>query len=80
MLCAALGIAVRYTASHLAGERKDTLGRKMKKDLRARVYHKILTLGMRGVDGMSMAGLTQVSIEGVEQLDLYYSSYLPQFF
>ena len=29
---------------------------------------------------MSMAGLTQVSVEGVEQLDLYYSSYLPQFF
>ncbi|MDE5666846.1 MAG: ABC transporter ATP-binding protein/permease [Clostridia bacterium] len=27
-----------------------------------------------------MAGLTQVSMEGVEQLDLYYSSYLPQFF
>ena len=29
---------------------------------------------------MSMAGLTQVAVEGVEQLDLYYSSYLPQFF
>ena len=29
---------------------------------------------------MSMAGLTQVSMEGVEQLDLYYSSYIPQFF
>lgn len=27
-----------------------------------------------------MAGLTQVSMEGVEQLDLYYSSYIPQFF
>ena len=29
---------------------------------------------------MSMAGLTQIALEGVEQLDLYYSSYLPQFF
>ena len=29
---------------------------------------------------MSMAGLTQVSMEGIEQLDLYYSTYLPQFF
>ena len=27
-----------------------------------------------------MAGLTQVSMEGIEQLDLYYSTYLPQFF
>ena len=29
---------------------------------------------------MRMAGLTQVSMEGIEQLDLYYSTYLPQFF
>ena len=29
---------------------------------------------------MSMAGLTQLSMEGVEQLDLYYSAYIPQFF
>ena len=35
---------------------------------------------MRSTDGMSMAGLTQVSMEGIEQLDLYYSTYLPQFF
>lgn len=27
-----------------------------------------------------MAGLTQVTMEGIEQLDLYYSTYLPQFF
>ena len=25
-------------------------------------------------------GLTQLATEGIEQLDLYYSSYLPQFF
>lgn len=29
---------------------------------------------------MKMAGLTQLATEGIEQLDLYYSSYLPQFF
>lgn len=59
---------------------KDTLGRKAKKDLREQVYNKIIKLGVRSTDGMSMAGLTQVSMEGVEQLDLYYSSYIPQFF
>ncbi len=37
-------------------------------------------MGLKSVEGMNIAGLTQVSIEGVEQLDLYYSSYLPQFF
>lgn len=52
----------------------------MKKDLREKTYKKILKLGVRSTDGMNMAGLTQVSMEGVEQLDLYYSAYLPQFF
>ena len=64
----------------MTGERKDKLGRQVKKDLRERVYDKIVKLGVRTTDGMSMAGLTQVAVEGVEQLDLYYSSYLPQFF
>lgn len=79
-VCAVLGIAVRYITSRLVGNLKDTLGRKAKKDLRERVYNKIVKLGVRSTDGMSMAGLTQVSMEGVEQLDLYYSSYIPQFF
>ena len=79
-VCAAIGIVIRYTTSRLVGDLKDTLGRKAKKDLRERVYNKIVKLGVRSTDGMSMAGLTQVSMEGVEQLDLYYSSYIPQFF
>ena len=79
-VCAGIGIIVRYTASRLVGDLKDTLGRKAKKDLRERVYNKLVKLGVRSVDNMSMAGLTQVSMEGVEQLDLYYSSYIPQFF
>ena len=76
----AAAIAVRYVASRCTGSLKDLLGRKVKKDLRERTYDKILKLGVRSTDGMSMAGLTQVSMEGIEQLDLYYSTYLPQFF
>lgn len=79
-LCAALGIAVRYACSRAVGDLKDTLGRRAKKELRQKVYHKLVRLGVRSTDGMSMAGLTQVAMEGVEQLDLYYSSYIPQFF
>lgn len=77
---AVVGIIVRYTMTRLTGDIKDVLGRKVKKDLRERTYNKIVKLGVKSTDGMSMAGLTQVSMEGVEQLDLYYSSYLPQFF
>ena len=80
LIGAVLGIAVRYTCSRLTGDIKDTLGRGVKRDLREKVYNKILRLGVKTTDGMSMAGLTQVSLEGVEQLDIYFSGYLPQFF
>lgn len=79
-ITAVVAIIVRYIASRLTGDLKDVLGRKVKKDLRERTYDKILKLGVRSTDGMSMAGLTQVSMEGIEQLDLYYSTYLPLFF
>lgn len=80
LIGAIIGIIVRYICSRATGDIKDKLGRSVKKDLRERVYNKIVKLGVKTTDGMSMAGLTQVSVEGVEQLDLYYSSYLPQFF
>lgn len=77
---ALVGIGMRYFTSKATGHYKDILGRRVKKDLRARAYNKIIKLGVRTTDDMNMAGLTQVSMEGVEQLDLYYSSYIPQFF
>ena len=80
LIGAAGGIIVRYLCSRATGDIKDKLGRSVKKDLRERVYNKIVKLGVKTTDGMSMAGLTQVSLEGVEQLDIYFSSYLPQFF
>lgn len=79
-LMAVCCVLVRCASSWAAGEIRDLLGRRVKKELRERIYEKIVRLGVRSADGMSMAGLTQVSMEGVEQLDLYFSSYLPQFF
>ncbi len=79
-LLAAIAILIRYTASRTTGDLKDVIGRKVKKDLRERTYDKIVKLGVKSADGMSMAGLTQVGMEGIEQLDLYYSTYIPQFF
>ena len=55
---------------------KDVLGRRVKKDLRERTYNKIVKLGVRSTDGMSMAGLTQVSMEGGFILPCWASSAL----
>ena len=75
-----IAMAIRYITSRSIGDLKDTLGRNVKKDLRQKIYDKIIKLGVRTTDNMSMAGLTQLSMEGIEQLDLYYSAYIPQFF
>ncbi len=75
-----LGIILRYICSRVTGSLKDSLGRHVKKDLREKTYKKIISLGLQSTNDMAMSGLTQISIEGVEQLDIYYSTYLPQFF
>ena len=73
-------MAVRYATTRIVGDLKDILDLSVKKNLRECVYNKIVRLGVRSTDDMNMAGLTQIALEGVEQLDLYYSSHLPQFF
>lgn len=73
-------IGLRYIISRLQSEVKEKLGRNVKMTMRKRIYEKVVALGGKSAGDLNMAGLTQVSVEGVEQLDLYYSSYLPQFF
>ena len=72
--------AVRFLATTRAAAVRDRLGRSVKKSLRTQLYAKLLRLGVRETKTVKMAGLTQLATEGIEQLDLYYSSYLPQFF
>lgn len=62
-----------------SGKIRNVLGNKVKKSLRSKAYAKLLELGLnRG--GEQTAALTQMIIEGVEQVDTYYSYYLPSFF
>lgn len=77
---AAVALLVRYSCTRYTAKLKDCIGREVKRDLRAKTYEKIVQLGTRSTSEMSMAGLTQISMEGIEQLDLYFSSYIPQFF
>ena len=73
-------IVLRFIFTKINYDVRDLLGRKVKKELREKIYDKILLLGAKEIDGINMAGLTQISMEGIEQLDIYYSTYLPQFF
>ncbi|BCJ96044.1 putative ABC transporter ATP-binding protein [Anaerocolumna cellulosilytica] len=52
----------------------------VKKELRDRIYEKLLRLGIAYQEKMNTSEVVQAAVEGVEQLEVYFSRYLPQFF
>ena len=79
-VAAAALVAIRFITGMISGNLRNGISNGVKTDLRNKTYRKIVDLGVNSADDMNVAGLTQISLEGIEQLDLYYSSYLPQFF
>ena len=83
LICFGIGLGaatMRLAINLLVGHFRAKLGTNAKLMLRDRIYEKVAALGVRETEDLSLASLTQVAIEGVEQLDLYYSTYIPQFF
>lgn len=48
--------------------------------LRKKIYDKVVELGTSYQTHVSTAELVQLSVEGIEQLDIYFSRYIPQMF
>ncbi|WP_249026382.1 ABC transporter transmembrane domain-containing protein [Thomasclavelia cocleata] len=55
-------------------------GKNIKAKLRCDIYKKVLLLNNHYNKIISTASLTQLMSEGVEQLEIYFGKYLPQFF
>lgn len=80
MFISLAAIVIRFFSIRASGEMKAKAGRRSKKRLRNMLYEKIVSFGSHSALDTRIAGLTQIAIEGIEQLDLYYSLYIPQFF
>lgn len=52
----------------------------VKKRLRELVYEKLMRLGANYGANISTAEIVQISTEGVDQLEIYFGKYMPQFF
>lgn len=52
----------------------------VKKVLRRRIFEKIFRLGGSYREQMKTSEIVQVAVEGADQLETYFGSYLPQFF
>ena len=76
----AVMIGLRFYWSQKATMAGHSASLGIKKTLREKIYNKILELGMHYTDFFPTSKVVQMSMEGVEQLEIYFSKYLPQLF
>ena len=75
-----VALLVRYICATLASRMAYLSSKTVKKTLRERIYQKLLKLGASYSEQIQTSEVVQVAVEGVEQLETYFGSYLPQFF
>ena len=84
MICVAVIVAamvlIRCFCNMKAAKMSYKSSAEIKDTLREAIYRKLLRLGNRYNDTVSTSEVVQVSVEGVEQLEIYMGRYLPQLF
>ena len=73
-------IIVRYICSNLYTKFSNSASSNARVVLRDRLYKKLLRLRNSYTSYESTSGIVQLSVEGIEQLEIYFGKYLPQFF
>lgn len=74
------GFLIRYFCSIGTSRMSYLSSKSVKKTLRSKIYQKLLRLGPSYQEQTKTSEIVQVAVEGVEQLETYFGSYLPQFF
>lgn len=75
-----LVLAVRAFATRAATRSAFLAGRDVKTVLRDKLYTKLLRLGPSYRSTIATSEVVQLASEGIEQLEVYFGKYLPQFF
>ncbi|WP_028330585.1 ABC transporter ATP-binding protein/permease [Brachyspira alvinipulli] len=73
-------IVLRFRFNILMAKMSYHASGRVKQTLREKIYSKLLTLGSRYKEKFSTSEIVQISMEGVDQLEIYFGRYLPQFF
>ncbi len=79
-LLGAIGIALRFFCIHQSVLFSGYAGREVKQALRNAIYEKMYALGLSYRKEENTASYVQLSVEGVEQIEGYFSAFLPQLF
>ncbi|MBQ4163946.1 MAG: ATP-binding cassette domain-containing protein, partial [Turicibacter sp.] len=75
-----IALIVKLISQYLYGTFSYKSSANARATLRHLVYEKLLRLGMDYQKAEKTSSIVQLSIEGVEQLEIYFGKYLPQFF
>ena len=73
-------MAVRYICGVCSSKTSFLASAQVKKVLRGKMYKKLTRMGASYHEKVSTSEVLQVFVEGVDQLELYFGKYLPQFF
>ena len=75
-----LALLARLFCIRRSAETSHRAAANAKKTLRGEIYGKLLRMGLSYKNSVSSAAVVQMSVEGVEKLQVYISGYLPQLF
>lgn len=79
-IVALVAAVIRFLCTTGASRMAYLSSKSVKKKLRRLIYEKLLRLGASYNEQVKTSEAVQVAVEGVDQLETYFSSYLPQFF
>ncbi|BDR66829.1 putative ABC transporter ATP-binding protein [Clostridium tetani] len=75
-----LSILIRAACNYMSVKFSSKCSQNARISLRNTIYEKLINLGINYNEKVSTSETIQVAIDGVEQLEIYFGRYLPQFF
>lgn len=75
-----IALVIRYICTNISSKLSYLSSMSVKKKLREMIFEKLYHLGSSYKEKVNSSEIVQVAVEGVDQLETYFGSYLPQFF
>lgn len=73
-------ILIRFVCNYMSGRFSYYSSANVRTSIRESIYKKLLKLGVNYNDTISTSSIVQISVDGVEALEIYFGRYLPQLF
>ncbi|MGL5755624.1 MAG: ABC transporter ATP-binding protein/permease [Paraclostridium sp.] len=75
-----LVLIIRFICNYISTKFSYHASANVRKSIREKIYKKLLDLGVNYIDTISTSSIVQITVDGVEALEIYFGRYLPQLF